>query len=173
MLNPEDKQDVKVACTLLKDIWSLPAAPEGSRLGFASVREAVRTIGALFYHLVFPYLCVDLSLSEQLEHLSAAAHLNLILFRDSQKDALPTLLFTDIMIMIKNGYFCVAKAKVDDPTGNFWLILLGTDRLEELFGILRTMIGNDRNLDELQLAERITGTTEVANIFAMYPHWDR
>ncbi|KAJ7198077.1 hypothetical protein GGX14DRAFT_374467, partial [Mycena pura] len=173
MLNPEDKQDVKVACTLLKDIWSLPPAPEGSRPGVASVREAVRTIGALFYHLVFPYLCVDLTISEQLEHLSAAAHLNLILFRDSQKDALPTLLFTDIMIMIKNAYFCVAKAKVDDPTGNFWLILLGTDRLEELFGILRTMIGNDRNLDQLQLAERITGTTEVANIFAMYPHWDR
>ncbi|KAJ7104685.1 hypothetical protein C8R44DRAFT_746366 [Mycena epipterygia] len=108
-----------------------------------------------------------------LEHLSAAAHLLLILYRDGQKDALPTLLFTDIMIMIKNVYFCVAKAKVDDPTGNFWIILLGTDRLEELFGILRTMIGNNRNLDLLQLVERITGTTEIANIFALYPHWDR
>ncbi|KAJ7434946.1 hypothetical protein FB451DRAFT_1465917 [Mycena latifolia] len=173
VLNPEDKQDVKLAFQLLKDIWSLPPAREDARPGFISVREALRTIGALFYHLLFPYLCVDLTLSEQLEHLSAAAHLNLILFRDSQKEALPTLLFTDIMIMIKNAYFCVAKAKVDDPTGNFWLILLGTDRLEELFGILRTMIGNDRNLDVLQLVERITGTTEVANIFAMYPHWDR
>ncbi|KAJ7208381.1 hypothetical protein GGX14DRAFT_396020 [Mycena pura] len=38
-----------------------------------------------------------------------------------------------------------------------------TDRLEETFGILRTMIGTDRNVDVLQLAERITGITEVAN----------
>ncbi|KAJ7653861.1 hypothetical protein B0H17DRAFT_957128, partial [Mycena rosella] len=173
ILRPEDKQDVKLAFELLKDIWSLPVAPEGSRPGFVTARNALRLVGSLYYHLLFPYLCVDLTLSEQLEHLSAAAHLLLILYRDGQKAALPTLLYTDIMIMIKNVYFCVAKAKVDDPTGNFWIILLGTDRLEELFGILRTMIGNDRNLDMLQLEERITGTTEVANIFALYPQWDR
>ncbi|KAJ6623674.1 hypothetical protein B0H10DRAFT_2162388 [Mycena sp. CBHHK59/15] len=172
-LCPDDKQDVKQAYKLLKDIWSLPPAPEGSSPGFTSARHAPRIIGSLFYHLLFPYICVDLTLSEQLEHLSAAAHLNLLLYRDGQKDALPTLLFTDIMIMIKNVYFSVAKAKKDDPKGRFWLILLGTDHLEELFGILHTMIGNDRNLDVLQLAECITGTMEIANIFARYPHWDR
>ncbi|KAF8144618.1 hypothetical protein K438DRAFT_2101594 [Mycena galopus ATCC 62051] len=173
VLNPDDKQDVKLAFDLLKDLWSLPPAPADARPGFASVREAVRTIGGLFYHLLFPYVCVDLTLSEQLEHLSAAAHLLLILYHDGQKDAIPTLLYTDIMIMIKNAYFCVAKAKADDPTGNFWLMLLGTGRLDELFGILRTMIGNNRILDVLQLGKRITGSTKVANILAMYPQWDR
>ncbi|KAK7016164.1 hypothetical protein R3P38DRAFT_2543037 [Favolaschia claudopus] len=149
VLNPKDKQDVKLAFELLKDIWSLPLVFENSRPGFISTRTALHTAGTLFLHLLFPYICVDLSLSEQLEHLSAAAHLTL------------------------NVYFCVAKAKVDDPEGNFWLVLLGTDRLEQLFGILHTMIGNDSNLDLLQLVERITGTTECANIFAKYPHWDR
>ncbi|KAK7007633.1 hypothetical protein R3P38DRAFT_2553314 [Favolaschia claudopus] len=149
ILNPKDKQDVKLAFDLLSDIWSLPLALENNRPGFISARAALHTAGTLFWHLLFPYICVDLSLSEQLEHLSAAAHLTL------------------------NVYFCVAKAKADDPEGNFWLILLGTDRLEQLFGILRTMIGNDSNLDILQLVERITGTTECANIFAKYPHWDR
>ncbi|KAK7001931.1 hypothetical protein R3P38DRAFT_3326830 [Favolaschia claudopus] len=149
ILNPKDKQDVKLAFNLLSDIWSLPLAFENNRPGFISARIALHTTGTLFWHLLFPYICVDLSLSEQLEHLSAAAHLAL------------------------NVYFCVAKAKADDPEGNFWLILLGTDRLEQLFGILRTMIGNDSNLDMLQLVERITGTTECANIFAKYPHWDR
>ncbi|KAJ6591766.1 hypothetical protein DFH09DRAFT_1073628 [Mycena vulgaris] len=134
VLDPDDKQDVKLAYDLLTDIWSLPPAPEGLSPGFTAARDALRIVGSLFYHLIFPYVCVDFTLLEQLEHLSAAAHLNLILYRDGQKSALPTLLFTDIMIMIKNAYFCVAKAK---------------------------------------LVERITGTTEIANIFAMYPHWDR
>jgi hypothetical protein len=49
---------------------------------------------------------------------------------------------------------------------------LGTDRLEELFGILRTMVGNNANLDILQLVSRLAGTTEVSNILAKYPHWD-
>lgn len=49
---------------------------------------------------------------------------------------IPTQLYVNIMIMIKNVYFCIAKAKVDNPQGKFWIISLGTDRLETLFGIL-------------------------------------
>jgi len=90
----------------------------------------------------------------------------------ASKDFIPTNLYIDMMLMIKNTFFCVAKAKVDNPEGEFWIILLGTDRLEELFGILRTMVGNDANLDMYQLIGRIVGTTEVSNILAKYPHWD-
>lgn len=173
LFNPDDKQDVKLAFDLLKDIWSLPNAPESATPRFIQERKALQTLGKLFYHVVFPYLCVDLTLSEQLEHLSAAAHLALVLYREARKEFMPTLLYTDLMIMIKNAFFCVAKAKQDDPDGEFWLMLLGTDRLEELFGILRTMVGNDANLDILQLVGRLSGTTEVSNILAKYPHWDR
>jgi hypothetical protein len=77
--------------------------------------------------MVFPYLCVDLSLSEQIEHLSTAAHLAIILYRLAGKDFIPTNLYIDLMIMIKNILFCMAKAKIDDPDREFWLILLGTD----------------------------------------------
>jgi hypothetical protein len=69
--------------------------------------------------------------------------------------------------------YASAKTKVDDPNGNFWIILLGTDHLEVLYGILRTMVGNDANLDLLQLGLRLTGTTKVSTILAKYPHWDR
>jgi len=97
----------------------------------------------------------------------------MILYRLAGKQFIPTNLYTNLMIMVKNVIFSVAKAKVDDPDGEFWLILLGTDRLEELFGILRTMVGNDANLDILQLVSRLAGTTEVSNILARYPQWDR
>jgi hypothetical protein len=76
------------------------------------------------------------------------------------KKLMPTQLFLDIMHMIKNVYFCVKKCKVDNPIGKF--IILGTDHLEELFGILQTMVGTDSNLDLLQLSLCLTGTTEVS-----------
>jgi hypothetical protein len=97
----------------------------------------------------------------------------MIFYQLARKEFIPTNLYIDMMIMIKNFLFCVAKAKLNDPDGEFWLILLGTDRLEELFGILRTMVGNDANLDILQLVSCLSGTTEVANILAKYPQWDR
>ena len=174
LFNPEDKQDVKAAFDMLKDIWNLPCTPTGNHTpGFLAAREALWTLGKLLFHMVFPYLCVDLSLSEQIEHLSATVHLALGLYHLAGKDFLPTNLYIDLMIMVKNVYFCIAKAKVDDLSGEFWIILLGTDRLEELFGILRTMVGSDANLDILQLISRLAGTTEVSNILAKYPHWDR
>jgi len=55
----------------------------------------------------------------------------------------------------------------------FFIVLLGTDWLETLFGILRTMVGNNANLDILQLALHVTATTEVSNILAKHPEWDK
>jgi hypothetical protein len=177
LLNPNDRQDVKLAYDMLHEIWSLPDSAPDKRPGFFQARKAIRTLGALFRHIVMPYICVDLSLSEQLVHLSAAAHLLIALFAEDRTgpgtNLMPTQLYVDIMIMIKNVYFCVAKTKIDNPDGLFWIILLGTDRLETLYGILRTMVGNDANLDLLQLGLRLTGTTEVSTILAKYPHWDR
>ena len=173
MFNPEDQQDVKMAFDLLKNIWTLPRSTDNIRPGFQTAREAIWILGKLLFHMVFPYLCVDLSLSEQVNHLSAAAHLALALFKLAGKDFISTNLYIDLIIMIKNILFCLAKAKVNNPNGRFWVILCGTDRLEELFGILRTMVGNDANLDILQLTGRLAGTTEISNILAKYPHWDR
>lgn len=175
IFNPDDQQDVKLAFDLLKDIWTLPTAPDNASNGFKRAGEALEFLGKLLYHLVFPFLCVDLSLSEQLEHLSAAAHLTIALYTrvTGGKAFIPTNLYLDVMHMIKNVFFCVAKAKVDDQEGSFWIILLGTDRLEEMFGILRTMVGTDANLDLFSLASRLSGCTEVSNILAKYPQWDR
>jgi len=113
-------------------------------------------------------------LSEQLEHLSAAAYLTLALYvhNDVQSQFIPNMLFIDIGIMIKNVFFCVAKVKADHPMQPFFIVLLGTDQLKTLFGILHTMVGNDANLDILQLALRVTATTEVSNILAKHPEWD-
>jgi len=47
----------------------------------------------------------------------------------AHKDKAGTMLVPTqhLMIMIKNVCFCVTKAKIDDPTRCFDIILLGTD----------------------------------------------
>ena len=138
------------------------------------MHEAFRTLETLVQHILIPYICVDLSLSKQLSHLSAAVFLLLALWQEECTGAklMPIQLYLDIMHMIKNVYFCMVKCKSDNPTGEFWIILLGTDRLDKLFGIFQTMVGNDANLDLLQLSLRLTGTTEASTILAKYPQWD-
>src|SRR5260370_6596045 len=85
---------------------------------------------------------------------------------------MPTQLYLDIQLMIKNIYFCVTKAKVDPDITQFYAILLGTDHLEVTFGILWTVVGNDTNADTLQLTTQLSHVSEVQNILASHPEWD-
>ena len=78
----------------------------------------------------------------------------------------------NIILMIKNTFFCVAKAKVNNPIGHFYLISLGTDCLETFFGLVCTVIGTDANVDTLQLERHASCLTEVITNLAEHPVWD-
>ncbi|KAH9005718.1 hypothetical protein EDB86DRAFT_2795503 [Lactarius hatsudake] len=174
LLNLDDKQDVILAYSLLKEIWSLPPPPASCDPAFALARRALNIYGEFAQHLVLPYVCVDQSLGDQLIHLSMAAHLMFLLYRHNSASTcfMPRQSYLDIVLMIKNVYFCVAKMKVDNPSANFYLILLGTDRLETFFRLICTAVGTDANIDMLQLGSRASGLTEVVLILAEHPEWD-
>ncbi|KAJ7696176.1 hypothetical protein B0H14DRAFT_3120181 [Mycena olivaceomarginata] len=148
LLNPNDHQDVDLTYSLLKEVWCLPDAPPTSIPTYIRGRTALQIFGQLAYHL--------LSLREQLTHLSTAAHLLLVLFTT---DGAGTNFMANQTF---NAFFCVAKAKIDIPDSEFFLILLGTDRLEKLFGLIRTAF-----------ASRASNLTEVNIILGLKPHWDR
>ena len=93
------------------------------------------------------------------------------MYHNDKGEFIPVQTFFDVMSMIKNVYFCVAKTQVDDPTGSFWIILLGTDGLEKVFGKVRTMVGNDSNADLLQLTNRIDGAVQCVKILEIHPEW--
>jgi hypothetical protein len=174
LLNPNDKQDVVLAYLLLRGIWSLPPPPPDSSLAFARARSALNLYSQFARNLVLPYVCLDFNLNEQLIHLSTAAHFAFHLYRDNSAHMqfMPSQSYVDITLMTKNVFFCVVKMKADNPTGKFYLILLGTDCLETFFGLIRTTVGTDTNMDTLQLGSRASGLTEVAIILAKHPEWD-
>ena len=174
LLNPNDKQDVLLAFSLLREIWSLPPPPAGCDPAFALARRALNIYGKFAQHLMLPYVCIDQNLDKQLIHLSTAAHLAFLLYRHNSASTcfMPRPSYLDIVLMVKNAYFCVAKMKVDNPTANFYLVLLGTDQLETFFGLIRTAVGTDTNVDMLQLGSHASGLTEVIAILAEHPEWD-
>jgi hypothetical protein len=174
LLNPSDHQDVTLCFTLLKEIWSLPPPAPTDKPGFVAARGMLLMLRSLFQHLVLPFVQVSLSLHDQLVHLSAAAHLTVFLFTacDARSKAMPVLTFKDIILLVKNAYFCVAKAKICTPDGKFYLILNGTDRLESTFGVVQTMVGNDTNANILTLKHHLSHTVECLNILSEHPEWD-
>ena len=108
--------------SLLKETWSLPPPAADSSPSFAHAREALTIYGQFARHLLMPYICIELDLDEQLIHSSAAAHMAFFLYRDcsAHTQFMPTQSYVDIMLMIKNVFYCVAKAKVNTPQGKFY-----------------------------------------------------
>lgn len=153
LLNPQDCQNVPLCYSLLKEVWSLPNPSPSDKLSFVAACQALQLLGSLFHHMVVPFIQINLSLHDQLAHLSAAAHLATFLYtvNSAKNKALQTLTFWDIILLVKNAYFCIAKTKISAPEGKFWIILLGMDHLELTFGLVRSMVGTDKNADILQL----------------------
>ncbi|EIW83479.1 hypothetical protein CONPUDRAFT_52204, partial [Coniophora puteana RWD-64-598 SS2] len=172
--NPNNKQDVTLALNFLKRVWEIPPASDMDEPTTQVAQLAIQRFGCFLKFLLVPYIDPSMSLHEQLVSLSATAHLALLMYTDAGpgNEFMLKTLYQDIQIMIKNVYYSVAKAKVDKLDGNFYIISLGTNRLEQLFGIYRTIIGSDANTDLLQLAYQIANVAEVGQILAKYPEWD-
>ena len=115
-----------------------PPPPVNSSPAFTLVQQALNVYGNFARHLMLLYVCINPCLEEQLIHLSAAAHLAFQLYCHNLVGThfMPVQSYLDIILMIKNVFFCVAKAKVDNPTSNLYLISLGTNHLETFCGLI-------------------------------------
>lgn len=171
ILAPNDKQDVVLMIQLLNSILQLPPAGQTDNPNTFASRRILILLGHLYCHLLEAYMHSSLSLHEQLVRVSAAAHLVLALYSWNKGDFIPIQLYFDVMSMVKNIYFCVAKTQIDNPEGQFWIILLGTDGLEKVFGKVRTMIGSDHHADQLQLTNQIDGAVQCVKILELHPEW--
>ncbi|KAJ6550561.1 hypothetical protein B0H10DRAFT_2379639 [Mycena sp. CBHHK59/15] len=173
LLNPNDRQDVKLMYDLLSAIAVLPEARDTDTPAFKNTRRILRLLGAFYRHILEAYTNINLSLHQQLVHLSAAMHLMMAIYKKEAGRFIPSQTYFDFMTAGKNIFFCVAKTQLDDPNGKFWIIQPGSDPLEGEFGRVRTMTGGDSNTDMAQLGNRLTAAVECDNIFAEHPEWSR
>ena len=157
---------------LLSSIASLLPPPSTDSPNVQQSRKVLWLLGCLYAHLLKAYTNVDLTLHQQLTHLSAAAYLILAFYTKEKGHAMPSQLFFDLMTANKNAYVCVGKTQVHNSLGSFCLSLPGTDSLKGLFGKVQTIQGNDSNVDQLQLANHIDSAVICTNILEEYPEWD-
>ena len=123
IINPSDKQDVKLAYDLLSCIAVLPPVITNEDSPTVhNTRNALQLLGHLYTHILEAYTNVNLSLHNQLVHLSAAAHLLIAIYSVEKGKSMPSQTYFDWMTNIKNQYICVANTQVDNPDGGLFLL---------------------------------------------------
>lgn len=174
LLNPNDHQNVPIAVGLLESIVSLrtldPTAftDPADRIAF----KALLILSELWDAFLEAFLSEEDSLSEQLASLSKFAHLTYALYIYHNSAFMSNQLYSDSQALVKAAFVCVGRQQDLDPLLPFFLFLLGSDRLEQLFAEVRTQ-SHDRNCDILQLCARLGISADMVATLNRYPKWDR
>lgn len=111
-------------------------------------------------------------ISQLLEGLSCMAHLALILYRQNKTGFIPGQLYHDLQTTIRCAFVVVAQAIDICPALLIYLFQLGTDHMEALFAILRTMT-HSRTFSYKELCERLAHASQVDETWGRHDDWRR
>ena len=170
LMNPKDKQNVSLATEVLimfrYAVFYGDLEPTNFRIG--NLRPALTELCHVIDGVLSIYSYVDYGIEDQLKAISKASHTLLFLYRKYVK-VVPNVMYHDLQGTFQNIFFCVAKYKVYHPHSPLFLMLLGTDVLERLFGNMRMKLKS--GFDNLDIIYCSRAMEEVERIMESHPSW--
>lgn len=112
------------------------------------------------------------TVGELLEGLSCVAHLLLILFRALRTAVMTGQLYHDLQATIRGIFFVVLKVQEHCPAMPVFLWQIGTDALENLFAVVRTLT-HASNVDGKELGDRLGAAVALEEIYAKHSGWGK
>jgi hypothetical protein len=111
LLNPADPQDVPRAVELIRAVADLRSL-DISKFNPSQMKtvSALQLIGALFHSMIEPFVNPNMSLTQQFQHLSAYAHMALVLYRCNSSSFMSNQLYADSQVMVKNTFFILQNS---------------------------------------------------------------
>ncbi|KAI0056199.1 hypothetical protein BV25DRAFT_1814480, partial [Artomyces pyxidatus] len=172
LIDPHDHQNVPRAVKLLEALASLENL-DSSYLDPSAllILSTLRLLGEFWNSFLEPLINPALSLSDQLRFLSQFGHLSFALYHLHGSSFMSNQLYGDTQAFVKAVFVAVERQREIDDTLPFYLYQMGSDRLEEIFGEVRTQ-SHDRNCDILQLSERLSTSVDTVNVLNSYPQWN-
>ncbi|EDR04579.1 uncharacterized protein LACBIDRAFT_330513 [Laccaria bicolor S238N-H82] len=173
LLSPVDKQNVPKAVNLLQCLTLLDG--QKTITNNPTLQERMRCIAFISKVLgsfLYPFINVELSLSEQIRALSRYAHLITALYLRHGLEFMSSALIADSQAIVKNIIFTTARLQISDPNIPYFILFEGTDRLENVFSHVRTQ-DHARNFDIQQLSQKLSIGAEIDAIFQRHPDLDR
>jgi hypothetical protein len=155
-----------------------PPLPQGTNLPVIKLlAHDALLLGDLFSFIMKPILGgVDGSgtacdLRDALVASAAAGIILFIIFYTQEGAFIPAQLYHDFQSTIKALFIDVTRQMLESGRADM-NFLLGTNELEKLFGILRSLF-TGRGFDLKELGERIGATIDIHGIKQRRSHWDR
>jgi len=172
LLNPADKQNVPKAVNLLQSLFDLSGLKLTVTPDILGRIQQIVFLTKVLTFFLFPFIKVEWSLSQQIRSLSTYSHLLTALYMKHKTSFITSALYADSQAIVKNIIFTTARLQLIDPDIEYFILLEGTDRLEEVFSHSRTH-DHSRNFDIVQFGHKLSIGAEINRIFERFPEFDR
>lgn len=128
--------------------------------------------GAIAERLLAILLRPETDVAELLQGLSCVSHLLLVLYRQHKTAFMTGQLYHDTQAMIRSIFYCVLQAQKHCPNQPMFLWQIGTDGLENVFALARTLT-HSSNFNLKELCDRLGAAVALEDIYAAHPDWKR
>ncbi|KIY61420.1 hypothetical protein CYLTODRAFT_495267 [Cylindrobasidium torrendii FP15055 ss-10] len=173
LLDPGDKQNVPQAVKLIEKLNELVLLPTDDLSSSEKAhRRSLVFLAEVFGYFLFPFIDTMKTLHEQLVDLSTFVHLIFVLYRVHGTDFMTSALYADSQSIVKSVYCTVGRLQTIDKSLDFFMLLEGTDRLENLFSDVRTQ-DHARNVDSLQLVQKLSVGVVMRSTLQKHSDLDR
>lgn len=102
--------------------------------------------------------------------LSCVADMQLLLFREHRTAFMTGQLYHDTQATIRGIFYIIAQAKVHCPAEPLFMFQIGTDGLEQLFAMARTL-NHSSNFDIKDLGDRLGAGISMEEIYSRNAAW--
>ena len=172
MLDPNDRQNVPLVLRLYE---TLDNCSEFCKSSSNTVCQELKKPISILYHIldgIASVFCdLKINLEDQLIKLSKLSHILFAEYRNLGTNFVPGQLYHDIQQMVQGCYYaCLLQKKRGG--GRMFLYQLGTDQLEKLFSLIRT-ITHARNCDSLEICHRLSHVGSIKLILQKHLTWKR
>lgn len=172
LIDPADKQNVPKAVALIQYIGQLRNLNTSSYTPSRLEEHCVLgVLGEVFNSFMRPFIDVQMTLTEQVTSLIKYSHLAFSLYQKHGTQFMTSALYSDTQATVKDVIFCIAKQKLLDPSKPFYIIQVGSDRLEMCFCNARTQT-HHRNFDILELSYKLATASIISSIYIRHPELD-
>lgn len=173
LLDPANKQNVPKAVTPIHLLNKLKDLPFLTNPFQKQCHEKLSFFTEVLGYFLFPFIKVNMTLSEQVTLLSAYAHLATALYVWHGTACFTGPLYYDSQSIVKGIFMTLAQLhNLEDPDLHYYIFFKGTDHLENLFCDCCTQ-DHTHNFDVDQLSSKLSNATLINAVFERNPDWSK
>jgi hypothetical protein len=172
----DDHQNVSSMVKGMMELSKLETATEFAvevddvrKPGYGERLRELQPLSIIAQCWVFLFTKHDADLSAHVTNLGKFAAALFVVKRHSA-GSLAAQTVRSIARAISSHIKCIARAQLANIK-EFYIFIDATHLLEQAFGICRTLCGSQRNLDHLQLEEKLSTIVGLQDIYFEHPEW--